>query len=235
VPSTLDRVRDIVCHDLDSAFIRTFAISVAWGYDRIYEELAEDTSLCDIARNEEFVRRRGLNATSSLAQSAEIHGVPFEWKRLDCNGQSKLLVKAGRLILIQEPMASLVEHPRASDYKKNLAESNSLTLQYGLDLGDRPLHIRDWSGCVLGVLLHGCSGPKFTREHKGLGGLMLGVPDVAYENWTLRLDLHRIAMFGIDDVPLATPASSGCASPAVQSDDVKVTLKPKRGARGEAG
>ena len=151
--------------------------------------------------------------------------------------QAKLHAKVGRVILIQQPMVSLSDHPRTSDYKVGLAESNSLTLQYELDLGDQPHRIRERSGCILGVLLHGCSGPRFIREHKGLGGLMLGVPDAAYESWILRLDLHRIAMFGLDDVPAAgcSAASPGPSDPAVQTDDVQVTLKRKGRARGEVG
>jgi hypothetical protein len=153
------------------------------------------------------------------------HGVPFEFRRLDANGQSKLLLKAGRVVIIQEPMLTLSDHPRVSDYKIELAKSYGVLRQLELDLGDIPGRIRDWSGCLLGVLLHGASGPWFTREHKSLAGLMLGVPDSAYDHWVIRIDLHRIAMFGAEPEPYQ--ADNGASEHDIQKDNVTVTPKKK--------
>lgn len=221
----LDETREIIAHDLDADFVKSAAVATAWEYSQLYEILAADPTLTEDYCNEEFAKRRGSCVTRALAHSAKKHGIPFNFRRLDCNGQSKILVKAGRIVLIQEPMLTLDECPRTSEYKRELANSHGLIRQLELDLGDQPQRIRDWSGCILAVLLHGSSGPKFTRQHKALGGLMLGVPDAGYNFWTMRLDLLRIAMFGVGTAPVEALTDSDEAR--TQRDDVHVTLKKK--------
>lgn len=223
--SILDDIREIVSHDLDADFIKSFSIAIAWEYSQLYESLADDPTLTNDYRHEEFAKRRGLCAVKALARSAKRHGIPYNFRRLPCNGQSKILVKAGRVVLIQEPMLTLDENPRASEYKMELADSHGLIRQLELDLGDQPYRIRDWSGCILVVLLHGAAGPNFTREHKALGGLMLGVPDAGYNYWTMRLDLLRVAMFGFGEASIEPPHAS--EERGTQTDDVYVTLKKK--------
>jgi hypothetical protein len=141
---------------------------------------------------------------------------------LDCNGQHKLLVKAGRVILIQEPILTLEAHPSAADYKMQLADMHGFVRQLELDLGDRPHRILDWSGCVLGVLLHGPAGRKFDRSQKSLGTVMLAVPDAGYSRWILRLNLHSIAMFG-----RSVPTKEDHQENLVQGDNVVVTSKKR--------
>lgn len=103
--------------------------------------------------------------------------------------------------------------------------------QMELDLGDQPLRIHDWSGCVLAVLLHGPAGVKFTHDQKALGNVMLAVPDAEYEQWVMRLDLHTIAMFGRGKADVeARPA----ADLEVQTDNVVVTPKRKNYEKGKA-
>jgi hypothetical protein len=157
-------------------------------------------------------------------RAARVHRVPFDVMRLESNGQNKLLLKAGRVILIQESVLTLDDEPKVADYKLELAEVHGLVRQLSLELGDQSHRIRDWSGCVLGVLLHGPAGPKFTQRHKILGSLMIGVPDVAYSQWLIRLDLHRLAMLGRTGIPAAQVEN------ALQPDNVNVTRK-KRNAR----
>ena len=148
------------------------------------------------------------------------HGVPFEFVRLECDGQVKLLVKAGRVILLPESITALNEPPQASDYKVALASVHGLISQLELALNDEhQRRIRDWSGCVLGAILHGASGPEFTRQHRALGSLMLGVTDDVYSQWMLRLDLHRVAMWGRDAIPEpVTPAQRP------EPDEVSLTM-----------
>jgi hypothetical protein len=59
---------------------------------------------------------------------------------------------------------------------------------------------------------------------------MLGVPDSSYTEWLIRLDLHRLAMFGVGEV---LPAEDKSDDTTRQADNVKVTLKkkPARGPR----
>jgi hypothetical protein len=142
-------------------------------------------------RSEEFAKRRSGLAIRALVTAAKKHAVPYNFRRLECNGQEKILLKAGRVIIIQEPILTLADRPHIAEYKVELANVHSLVRQLELDLGDQPHRIYDWSGCILTTLLH---APD--RENQGLGALMLAVPDAAYRNWIHRLDLHRVAMFG---------------------------------------
>ncbi len=128
--------------------------------------------------------------------------------------------QASRVILIQECMLTLEDRPSATDYKRQLADIHGFVRQLELDLGDQPNRIRDWSGCILAVLLHAPAGRKFTREHKSLGNIMLGVPDAAYQQWILRLDLHGIAMYGRGLAPIENEIAD---QNAIQPDNVFVT------------
>jgi hypothetical protein len=137
-------------------------------------------------------------------------------------------VKAGRVVLIQEPIVWLEDAPKTADYKVSLADAHGYIRQLELDLGDRPYFVRDWSGCVLAVLLHGAVGHRFTRDNKNLGSFTLGVPDASYAIWTLRIDLQRIAMHGEGEPEVVKPER-----PPTQQDDqadkVVVKLKKKNG------
>lgn len=82
--------------------------------------------------------------------------------------------------------------------------------------------------------MHGAAGPDFTREHKILGGLMLGVADAAYNQWVLRLDPHRIAMFRRANLPVPTIAPQPTEPTQHQPDNVIVTPKEKTAKNGKA-
>jgi hypothetical protein len=219
---------NILRDDLDPDFIKTLSIAIGWEYTEGYRLLAADEFLSEPLKSEEFARRRGGFAIRALAKSAAKHGIPFNFRRLDCNGQDKILVKAGRVIIIQESILSIADHPHVADYKRELADIHALVRQLELDLGDQPRRITDWSGCILAALLHSPAGPNFTEAHRALGALMLAVPDTAYRQWVVRLDLHRIAMYGF-------PKSEATLSDTtpVQRDDVLVTPK-KRKSTGKA-
>jgi hypothetical protein len=212
---------DILRDDLDPEFIKSLSIAIGWEYAEGYRLLAADGFLSEALKNEEFAKRRGGFAIRALAKSAAKHGIPYNFRRLDCNGQDKILVKAGRVIVIQESILTTADHPHIADYKRELADIHALVRQLELELRDQPRRITDWSGSILAALLHAPTGPNFTEEHRSLGALMLAVPDAAYRNWVLRLDLHRIAMYGFPS-PEIIPAAP------VQQDDVRVTLKKQK-------
>lgn len=219
--------------DLNPDFIETTAVNIGWEYHQLFETLAADPSLTDDVREEEFNRRRGFCAVKALSAAALKHGVPYEFRRLCCNGQKKLLVKAGRVIILQESILSLADRPKPADYKLELSQVHATVRQLELPLGDRPQRITDWSGCFLGALLHGATGPRFTEKHKMLGGLSLGFPDAAYGQWVLRLDLHDIAMFGRGKSSVRGDDAGGNKAGSEQRDEVVVTSKRDR-ARGTA-
>ena len=140
---------DILRDDLDPEFIKYLSVSIGWEYAEGYRVLAEDEFLSKSLKNEEFGRRRGGFAIRALAKSAAKHSIPYNFRRLDCNGQDKILVKAGRVIIIQESILTTVDHPRVADYKRELADVHALVRQLELELGDQPRRITDWSGCIL--------------------------------------------------------------------------------------
>lgn len=218
------RIAEIVKHDIDPDFLRSLSVATGWEYEHCFDDIAENEDLSDPLKSEEFSKRRSNLAVKAMIFAAKKHGIPFDFKRIECNGQEKLLLKIGRVILIQEPILTLADHPRAADYKVELANASGLIRQLELELGDQPQRIYDWSGCVLAVLLHAPAGPRFQRSHRSLGALMLAVPDAHYANWVMRLDLRRIAMFGY-------PTGDHEAKP-VQEDRVIVTPKNRNVATG---
>jgi hypothetical protein len=218
---------EILRNDLDPDFLKAVCIATAWEYSGCYQALADDEFLSDSLRSEEFSKRRSNLAVRALVQASKIHGVPYNFRRLECNGQEKLLVKAGRVIIIQEPIISLADRPHTADYKEELANTHGLVRQLELELGDQPKRIHDWSGCILAALLHAPAGPAFTKSDRSLGALMLAVPDAAYRNWTVRLDLHRVAMFGF--APFEADRDD---ETIVQPDNVIITPKSRRASTG---
>lgn len=214
---------DILRDDLDPDFIKSLSIAIGWEYAEGYRTLAADEFLSEPLKNEEFGRRRGGFAIRAMAKSAAKHSIPYNFRRLDCNGQDKILIKAGRVIVIQESILTITDHPHIADYKRELADVHALVRQLELELGDQPKRITDWSGCILAVLLHAPAGPNFTEAHRSLGALMLAVPDTAYLSWVLRLDLHRIAMYGFP-----TPEAMPSETTPIQRDNVIVTPKKQK-------
>lgn len=224
--STSDALRDCL-RDLDPDFLRSAAILMAWEYNELFEALESNSAISEEFKIDEFNRGRSACATKALSKAARQHGVPYEFRKLESNGQHKLILKAGRLILIQEPVVSFSDQPKSSDYKEQLASTLGLVRQLELDLGDIPDRITDWEGSALGVILHGPLGSKFNSDAKALGCLMLGIPDAGYTHWVMRLDLQNVAMHGIDWRAGAHDNVSDIA-PSTQPDNVRIALKKKR-------
>jgi hypothetical protein len=216
----LEQIDEVVRNDIDPDFLKTLCILMGWAYADLHKELCS-LGLDEAFAQEAFARRRGDEAVKALLRAAKQHGIPYEFRYLSCNGQSKLILKVGRVVMMQEPILTLADEPRVSEYKRELADSHGLIRQLELDLGDRPVRNSDWSGCVLAVMLHGAAGPRFTREHKALGALMLAVPDASYSNWVLRLDLHTMAIDGRG----LEAGDHEAAAELPQVDNVRVTLK----------
>jgi hypothetical protein len=223
--SLSDDVKSIVCSDCESPFVESVSNFAAWEYRVLYDRLAEDPALSPDQRLQEFSRGRALAISKAMIRAAQKHGVPYDIKRLKCNGQNKVLVKVGRIVMLQEPMVSLFgDKPKAAAYKTEISRYNGVVTQLELDLGDRPLNLLDWSDGVLAVLLHGASGARFSERDCELGALMLAIPDAAYENWIMRLDLHDIALFGTQPVDGAKAFNQE----NVQEDRVVVKRKLKK-------
>ena len=229
VPFSASWTSRIIQDDLDPDFVESLSIAIPWVYRALYDDLAANPSLSDFCREDFFHRQRGDRVAGALSRVAHQHGVPFEYRRLSCNGQNKLLIKSGRVVLIQEAVKFFDDRPQIADYKKELADLHGFVRQLELDLGDLPLRIRDWTGCIFAVLLHGAAGPKFTREQKSLGNMMLAVPDADYQQWIHRFDLKEIALFGRK---LATDDNAKF-SYGNQADNVIVQPKKKNSVRND--
>jgi hypothetical protein len=221
------QAKEIIESDLEPDLAEALMIAVGWSYPDLFQQQS-NAALPKELLLEEFNRGRGPAVTRAMAETARRFGVPIESLRLDCNGQTKLLFKVGRVILIQEPIREFGAAPAAADYKRKLAALHSDLRQLELDLGDRPPRNSNWSGYVLAVLLHGPRGAGFSREDCALGEVMLGVPDAAYEGWTLRLDLHDLAMFGRQSSAPAIPAPE---MPATTQPDLVVVRRRKPAAK----
>lgn len=227
MPSPIEQSHHVLEHDVDPDFLATVAKNLGWEYPLLFEEIASDSLIPLEMKPEAYAKRRSDCATKALVAACEKHGVPYELRRLACNGQRKLLVKIGRVVIIQEPMLERDEEPRASDFKRELVAATGFVEQYELDFGGHPQRIRDWTGSVVTVLLHAPAGPKFTLEHRSLGAIMLGLPNDRYDDWLMRLDLHRIALFGFDAEADGVFPMSEKLAPAVQKDEVRVKLRRK--------
>lgn len=223
--SFLETAREILCRDLDPDFVEAAVMALPWEYSVLFEEVAAKDGLNDECRREEFNKRRGDCVRNALARVAKSHGVPFELRRLSVNGQHKIIIRAGRVILIQETIEAFLDRPEVADYKIDLATAHGFVRQLELDLGDRVLPAQDWSGCILAVILHGQTSTHFTRDGMMSRNLILGVPDAAYESWVLRLDLHDLAMFGRRGVEIIERSPS--FNETVGQED-EVIVKPKR-------
>lgn len=222
-----NREREILTRDIDPDFLETALVSLAWEYDSLFERLAADAAIPSGRKIEEFGRHRGYCAERSLVFACEKYGVPFSYRPLGCNGQNKIIVRAGRVLLIPESIISLREKPRASEYKIALAGALGVMRQLEFDLKEKGRsHIDlDPTGDVFAVLLHGPAGPRFDRESRALGGVMLAVPDRTYESWTIRLDVREIAHFGRKGEMLDYDPSAVKNPEVVQHDNVFPTLK----------
>ncbi|MGO6677621.1 hypothetical protein [Rhizobium leguminosarum] len=221
-----DEIRDIVCNEMPPSFVESATSFTAWEYRQLYDRLAADPLLSQDQRYYEFARGRSTAISKALIRAAQKHGVPYDIKRLACNGQAKLLVKAGKIILMQEPMGSLYgDRPKAAAYKQEISSYAGVITQLELDLGDRPRQLLDWSDGILAVLLHGACGSRFGERECELGALMLAVPDARYENWIVRLDLHDLAMFG----GVRTDISAPPYDHGIQEDRVIVRRKSGKG------
>lgn len=222
--SSRHKIQDLL-RDIDAGFLRDAGVATAWEYSHAYDELEQDALLSEDQKKEEFNRRRGMCVTKGLRFAAEKNGIPFEYFKCS-NGQSKLIVKCGRVLLIQEPISALSDGPKIADYKVELAEAHGIVRQLELDLGDRPSRVIDPDGCALGVVLHGARGALFEREEKELGAFMLAFPDATYTHWVVRLDILDVAMEGLP-VDLGADVDDTASRDTEQPDKVIVTLKKR--------
>lgn len=216
---------EILKYDIDPDYLRDVSVGLGWVYSDLFREMEAMKHAPEDIKTEAFGRLRGPRVVDMLVGACKRHSIPFGFRRLDCNGQQKLLIKAGRVLMIQEPILQLGDRPRTSDYKMQLASAHGLAQQLELDLGDIPNRILDWSGKVLAVLLHGSCAAGWNESDRSLGGTFLAVPNYAYDSWVMRLDLQRLAENGFDAGIVGLGAPKPKDSVSYLPDNVHVRLK----------
>ncbi len=217
--SVEDTIRARLASDVDPKFFRALSVAITWAYQQLFEQLNENEYLDLNRRKLEFGKQRSAAVEEAIIRVCRDHGVPYEWKRLDYNGQSKLVVLCGRVLMIHEAVQLGVKGPYAADYKRSLAGTYNMTRQLELDLGDIPGKVCDWSGDVLATLLHGFAGSLWTHEQRALGSLRVAVADGSYDSWLVNQDVTELAVEGRRN------SSIGDRDKQVQQDRTRVTLR----------
>ncbi|WP_370201079.1 hypothetical protein [Roseibium sp.] len=210
--------------DINMDFLQGLCVAAPWQYEALSKSIMSNENLTTYEKRELFVRHQASCMNQALARCARQHGIPHEVKKLPCNGQNKILVKSGRVVIIQETLQELEQHPKAADYKMQLASSMGVIRQLELDLGDQPGRILDWQDSTLAVLLHGFAGSADSANGFMLGSMFLAVPDVDYQNWVMRFDLFDAAYNGFN--PRSNDAENTLTTS--QPDNVRVYLRKQR-------
>lgn len=169
---------------------------------------------------ERHMRTRSNFGMSALTAAAFDVGADVEHLLLH-NGQRKPVARIGCFCFIAETMYDLTHKPTFATYKQRLALANTAIRQLELDLGDRPIRNADWSGCHLGVLLHGCRGDAFTQTGTGLNMFWLAFPNSAYDSWVWS---KNVLSGELSDDLGWTNTQAG--TPPKQYDKVAVRVRP---------
>lgn len=191
-----NQIRATLRSDIDPEFLRALSVGVGWAYQDLFEDIVAHCLIGPAGMRREFGHRRASAVESAIVRVCRDRGIPFDWRRLDYNGQDKLIVKCGRVLLIHEAIPLDRRGPVAADYKRALVGTHNITRQLELDLGDIPGRIHDWSGDIVATILHGAAGHSFDAKSRGLGVLRIGVADGSYDSWIVNHDVTDFAMEG---------------------------------------
>jgi len=191
-----DDARRILAEDLPIALRKKFSIRVAWALADLGDEISSSPIHNQDWKYEQFVRQRLHAVEMAVANVCQDEGTPFTFDRLKSNGQRKLLVKSGRVVLLLEAMKRNLHHPETADYKRELASSRNASRQLILPFPEWDHKVADMSGEVLATLLYGTTGSPFYDHKMGLNRLQLAVPDANYNNWVIKEDLTDLALEG---------------------------------------
>lgn len=213
------RIGALLASDIDPDFLRSISIAIGWAYHENFNSVERQGGLTLGRKRQEYGRRRQSVVEDAITRVCLDKKVPYDWRRLDCNGQEKLIIKCGRVLLIHEAIVIGRKGPIVADYKAQLAGTYNVTRQLELDLGDLPGRIHDWSGDVVATILHGHVGDRFDAEHRGLGALRIAVADGSYDSWIIDVRLTELALQG-RGLP-----DFGCERVQSQMDRTRVVLK----------
>ena len=116
----------------------------------------------------------------ALMRACGEHGAPFQVKTLPCNGQAIVVGQVGQLLIITEPIDSLLSRPDQAAYKADLAASHFSIRQLEMDLGDGWRQRIDARNTILVVVQHGMRIGGFNRRDTALEMMRVVVPDASF-------------------------------------------------------
>lgn len=230
---TDSQILQVMRRDFPEEFSDALQHNLVGAYARSYEDVARppggfvphrsaDLDALDLVAVRRARRGCGMSA---LMQTAEQFGIPYQLKRLSCNGQRIAVAQLGQVLLIAEPIDSLTERPEHARYKTELAASHFAIRQIEMDFSPHEEEVRyrqriDARNTMLAVLQHGMRGGSFTRRDTALAMMNIAVPDATFSSWLWRANVLN------DEMAMAldwrTPIT---VKPPVQTDRVTVTVK----------
>lgn len=224
-----EQITKLLARDLTQDFVTAFQERLDSEYSATYEELSSvpgsilssGVSEMDALNLTEARRARRANGLRALGNASKDLGVPFEVKRLACNGQQVVVSQLGQVLVISEPVDHLMAKPEHAQYKMDLAASHFAIRQLELDLGDGYRQRIDARNTVLAVIQHGMHAHTFSRRDTALSMLRVAVPDVSFNSWLWKANvLNDELAFMLDWKPEALESG-----PRTQEDRVTVKLK----------
>lgn len=225
----MDReISEILSESLNSGFVSTLLNEFQQAYNDAYEQLLEPAGGHIHRRNFDLdqidlgtvLRGRGDSGKRALARAFSKCGLPFETKRLSCNGLRILVGQIGRVLIISQPIRFINQKPNSADYKRDLADSHFAIRQLEMDLGDGYRQRIESRDTVLAVLQHGCHGNEFNRRETALSMFQLAVPDIDFGSWLWKAN----AMNDELDYRLDWKQHTAASTP-VQEDKVRVYVR----------
>ena len=81
--------------DIDMNFLQSLCVAAPWQYSELSKSIMARDDLSPCEKQEHFIWLRADGMNQALKRCAKQHGIPYDIKRLSCNGQNKLLVNPG--------------------------------------------------------------------------------------------------------------------------------------------
>lgn len=228
-----NQILQVMQRDFPEDFRDALHGNLAGAYDRSFEDIARPpgafipTPTPEINEMNYLAARKARRAIgmTALMQTAQQCGIPFQIKRLACNGQRIVVAQLGQILLVAEPVDHLAERPNHADYKAELAASHFAIRQLEMDFGPHPEEARyrqriDARNTMLVVVQHGMRGGDFNRRDTAFSMFNVAVPDATLGSWLWKAN----AMNGELDASLDWTSPIG-KSAVVQEDRVTISVK----------
>ena len=230
-------ILNVLQRDLPEPFLVSLQDGLRGEYSKAYDDVASPPGGFVVPRPSSewdkvdlrVVRSaRRSNGMRALMRACGEHGAPFQIKTLACNGQAIVVGQVGQLLIITEPIDSLLSRPDQAAYKADLAASHFSIRQLEMDLGDGWRQRIDARNTILVVVQHGMRIGGFNRRDTALEMMRVVVPDASFGSWLIKANVMNGELGAMLD--WSTFDKTKTARPT-QEDRVVVTLKKNLGER----